>query len=145
MYKIKSKRKCWKTLAHCERKIITFVRRILQQDIDKSFSLIHDSFSGGSDGKEPACIAGDLGLIPGSGRSSGEVNGYPLQYSCLGNSKDRRAWWATVHEIAKSQTWPLQQRKLWRKFEFYTEILELKKKKSQSSEKKRGIVKRIPI
>ena len=85
VYKIKSKRKCWKTLAHCQRKIITFLRRILQQDIDKSFSLIHDSFSGGSDGKEPASIAGDLGLIPGSGRSSGERNCNPLQYSCLEN------------------------------------------------------------
>ena len=49
-------------------------------------------FSGGSDGKEPACNAGDQGLIPGSGRSSGEVNGDPLQYSCLEDPMDRRAW-----------------------------------------------------
>ena len=47
---------------------------------------------------------GDTGLILGLGRSSGEGNSNPLQYSCLGNSMDRRAWWATVHGIAKSQT-----------------------------------------
>ena len=46
---------------------------------------------------ESACNAGDPGLIPGLGRSPGEVNGYPLQYSCLENSMDRGAWWATVH------------------------------------------------
>ena len=48
--------------------------------------------------------AGDLGLIPGLGRSPGEGNGNPLQYSCLENLLDRGAWWATVHVIAKSQT-----------------------------------------
>ena len=47
---------------------------------------------GGSDGKESACNAGDQGSIPGSGRSPGEGNGYPLQYSCLENSMHRRAW-----------------------------------------------------
>ena len=47
-----------------------------------------------SDGKESACNAGDPGLIPGSGRSPGEGNGYPLQYFCLENSMDRRAWQA---------------------------------------------------
>ena len=46
----------------------------------------------------------DMGLIPGSGRSPGEGNGYPLQHSCLENSMDRGAWWATVHGVAKSQT-----------------------------------------
>ena len=55
-------------------------------------------------GKESACIAGDLGLIPGLGRSSGEGNGNLLQYSCLGNSMDRGAWQATVYGVAKSQT-----------------------------------------
>ena len=59
---------------------------------------------GGSDGKESACNAGDQGLIPGLGRSPGEGNGYPLQYSCLENLMDRGAWQATVHGIAKSQT-----------------------------------------
>ena len=46
----------------------------------------------------------DVGLIPGSGRSPGERNGSPLQYSCLENPMDRRAWWATVHGVTKSQT-----------------------------------------
>ena len=53
-------------------------------------------FRVGSDSKESACNAGDLSLI-GSGRSSGERNGYRLQYSCLENPMDRGAWWATVH------------------------------------------------
>ena len=48
--------------------------------------------------------AGDLGSISGSGRSSGEGSGYPLQYSCLENSMDGEAWWATVHGVTKSQT-----------------------------------------
>ena len=47
--------------------------------------------------KASACNAGDLGLILGSGRSPGEGNGNPLQYSCLENSMDGGAWWATVH------------------------------------------------
>ena len=61
-------------------------------------------FPCGSDGKESAGNAGDLGSIPGSGRSPGERNGYPLQYSCLENSMDRGAWWATVHGVTKSRT-----------------------------------------
>ena len=60
--------------------------------------------SGGSDTKVSACNAGDLCAIPESGRSSGEGNGNPLQYSCLENSMDGGAWWATVHGVAKSQT-----------------------------------------
>ena len=55
-----------------------------------------------SDSKESACNAGKLGSIPGSGRSPGEANGYPLQYSCVKNPMDRGAWWATVHGAAKS-------------------------------------------
>ena len=61
-------------------------------------------FPGGSKVKASACSAGDLGLIPGSGRSPGEGNGNPLQYSCLENPMDRGAWWATVHGVAKSRT-----------------------------------------
>ena len=57
-------------------------------------------FPGGSDGMASACHAGDLGLIPGSGRSPGDGNGNPLQYSCLENSMDGGAWWATVHGVA---------------------------------------------
>ena len=60
-------------------------------------------FPGSSDGKASTYNAGDLGSIPGSGRSPGEGNGNPLQYSCLENPMDRGAWWATVHGVAKSQ------------------------------------------
>ena len=55
-------------------------------------------------GKESACNAGDLGSIPGLGGSLGEGNDNPLQCSCLENPMDRRAWWATVYGVAKSQT-----------------------------------------
>ena len=55
-------------------------------------------------GKESACNAGDLGLIPGLGRLPGEGNGNSLQYSCLENLMDRGAWQATVHGVAKSRT-----------------------------------------
>ena len=61
----------------------------------------------GSDGKESACKAGDagdVGWIPGLGRSPGGGNGNPFQYSCLENAMDRGAWRVTVHGIAKSQT-----------------------------------------
>ena len=61
-------------------------------------------FPGGSVGRESAWNAGDPGLIPDSGRSPGEGNGYSLQYSCLENSVDRGAWWATVHGVAESPT-----------------------------------------
>ena len=62
-------------------------------------------FPGGSDGKESTCNAGEVGSIPRLGRSPGEGNGNPLQYSCLENLMDRGAWWATVHRVAKSRTW----------------------------------------
>ena len=61
-------------------------------------------FLGGSDSKESACNAGDLGLIPGSGRSPGEGNGNALQCSCLENSMDRGTWWATVYGVAELDT-----------------------------------------
>ena len=61
-------------------------------------------FPGGSDSEESACSAGDPGSIPGSGRSAGEGNGNPLQYSCLENPMDGGAWQATVHGVAKSRT-----------------------------------------
>ena len=61
-------------------------------------------FPGYSDDKEYACNAGDLGLIPGLGRSPGEGNGNPLQYSALGNPMDREAWQATVYGVTKSWT-----------------------------------------
>ena len=61
-------------------------------------------FPGGSEGKASACNAGDPGSIPGSGRSPGEGNGNPLQYSCLENPRDRGAWRAAVYGVAQSQT-----------------------------------------
>ena len=54
--------------------------------------------------KVSACNAADSGLIPGLGRSPGEGNGNPLQYSCLENPMDGGAWWATVHGVAKCRT-----------------------------------------
>ena len=62
-------------------------------------------FLGGSDGKESACNARDLGSTSGSVRSPGEGHGNPLQYPCLEYSMDRGPWWAAVHGVAKSQTW----------------------------------------
>ena len=61
-------------------------------------------FPGGSEGKVSAYNVGILGSIPGLGRSPGEGNGNPLQYSCQENPMDGGAWWATVHRVAKSQT-----------------------------------------
>ena len=58
----------------------------------------------GSDNKESVCNAGDPGSVSGSGRSPGEGNGNPLQYSCLENSMDRGDWWATVHGVTESDT-----------------------------------------
>ena len=66
-------------------------------------SFKHNS-PGGSDGKQSACIAGDLGLNPGLGKFPGEGNGNPFQYSCLENPMDREVWWATLHRVTKSQT-----------------------------------------
>ena len=61
-------------------------------------------FLGSSDGKEPARNESNTGSTPGSGRSPGEGNGSPLQYSCLENPMDRGAWWTTVHGVTESQT-----------------------------------------
>ena len=62
---------------------------------------ISESFPGGSDGKASAYNVGDLGLIPGLGRSPGEENGNPLQYSYLENPMERGAWWVTVHGVTR--------------------------------------------
>ena len=62
-------------------------------------------FPGGSDCKESACNVGAPGSIPGLGRSPGEGNGNPLQYSCLENFIDRGAWRAKVHGVAESWNW----------------------------------------
>ena len=63
-----------------------------------------EGFPGGLDGKEATCDAGDLGSIPGWGRSPGEGNSNPLQYSCPENSMDRETRGVTVPAVAKSQT-----------------------------------------
>ena len=63
----------------------------------RNFSVFFWDFPCSSVSKESACNARNLGLIPGLGRSHGEGNGNPLQYSCLENPMDREAWWATVH------------------------------------------------
>ena len=69
------------------------------------FPSLPSDFPGGSDGKPSAYNAGDRGSIPGLGRSPGEGNGNPLQYSCLQNSMDGGTWWAAVHGVPKSWTW----------------------------------------
>ena len=70
----------------------------------EDFFLVDSGFPGGSDSKESACNAGDLGLIPESGRSPRERNGYPLQYSHPENSMDRGAWRATGSRVLKNWT-----------------------------------------
>ena len=66
--------------------------------------LSYMDFPGSSEVKASACTVGDVGTISGLGRSLGEGNGNPLQYSCLENPMDGGAWWAPVHGVAKSQT-----------------------------------------
>ena len=82
---------------------------MLITSVQQSESVIHMyyfswGFPGGSEVKVSAWNAGDLGSIPGSGRSPGEGNGNPLQYSCLENPMEGGAWWTTVHGVAKSRT-----------------------------------------
>ena len=71
----------------------------VDQELRRTFKRY--GFPGGSEVKASAPNAGDLGSIPGSGRSPGEGNGKPLQYSCLENPMGREAWWATVRGVAK--------------------------------------------
>ena len=80
----------------------TFVGKVMSLLFNMLFRLLV-ACTGGSDDKASACNVGDLDSIPGLGGSPGEGNGNPLQYSCLENSMDGGAWWATVHGIAKSQ------------------------------------------
>ena len=86
-----------------------FIKPLLESQLWSIWYIIYTlscsgRFPGGSDGKASACNTGDPGSIPGSGRYYGEGNGNPLQYSCLENSMDGEAWWATVHGVAKSWT-----------------------------------------
>ena len=76
----------------------------LQKCLLIAVSLFLPCLPGGSDGKVSTCSAGNLDLIPGSERSPREGNGYPLQYSCLENSMNRGAQWATVHGVKKNWT-----------------------------------------
>ena len=84
--------------------LILPLENILFLIIELDISYFSPGFPGGSDSKESACNSGDLGWTPGSGRSPGEINGNPLQYSYLENSMDKGAWWTTVHGVAKSWT-----------------------------------------
>ena len=84
--------------------LLLLVSKYLLYSETEPASLALVSFPSSSDGKASAHNAGDLGSIPGSGRSFGEGNGNPLQYSCLEKSMDRGAWQAIVHGVAKIQT-----------------------------------------
>ena len=84
------------------------------------------SFPGGSDAKASAWNVGDQGSIPGSGRSCGEGNGNPIQHPCLENPMDRRAWYATVHGVAKS----------WTRLSAFTHSLTQAKAETSSQEKR---------
>ena len=72
--------------------------------MDRLLTPVFLGFPGGSDNKESACNVGHMGSIPGLGRSPGEGNGHPLQYSGLENSMDGEIWQPTAHGVAKSQT-----------------------------------------
>ena len=78
--------------------------RILCADIKEFLLYVILGFLGGSDCEVSTCYVGDVGLIPGLGRSPGGGHGKPLQYSCLENSMDRGAWLAAVHRVSKSWT-----------------------------------------
>ena len=104
---------CFDPHSNQVRKLLSFVSLLLirrglvkcnRLEVLKPSFYPHQGFPGGLDGKESACHAGDPGSVPGSGRSSGEGNGYPLQYSCLGNPINGGAWWAVVHGVAKCWT-----------------------------------------
>ena len=83
--------------------LLNYISSMISTSLNKSACF--GGFLGGSDGKESVCNSGDPGSIPASRRFLGEENGSPLQDYCLENSMDREAWWATVHGVAKSQTW----------------------------------------
>ena len=87
-----------KKLRHRE---VTFSRNYYMVELKFKTGHLTLAFPGGSSSKESACNAGNLGLIPGSGRSPGGGHGNPLQYSCWENSMDRGAWGLTVHKVAK--------------------------------------------
>ena len=85
-------------------RVLIYIDKLLNREVDQIYTTLIRDFPGGSEVKASAWNAGDLGSISGSGRSSGEGNGNPLQYSCLENPMEGGAWWATVHGVAKSRT-----------------------------------------
>ena len=89
-----------KSMSH----LASLQKQILRQGLCTNLACLINRYLCCSDGKESVCNAGDLGLIPGLGRSPGEGNGNPLQNSYLENSMDRGAWWATVNEVVKNRT-----------------------------------------
>ena len=99
------------TLLHFLRtQTLPFIRKDACENINRRYMTtiigtgILVSFPSGSDGKEPACNAGDPGSVPGQGRSPAEGNENPFQFAHQGSSMDRGAWCATVHGVTKSQT-----------------------------------------
>ena len=83
--------------------IYNFILILPQNNVRTEINIVTEKgFPGGSDDKETVCNAGDPGSTPRLGRSSGEGNGYPPQYSCLENPMNRGDWWATVHGFLKS-------------------------------------------
>ena len=92
-------KKRWKGVDHILNQLLYLKVKLVHKTLEKHLR------NCGSDGKESAYNkAGDLDSIPGSERSTGEANGYPLQYSCQENPKDTGAWRATVYGVTKSQT-----------------------------------------
>ena len=90
----------WRPLAHSHISPILLLHMVVSLCLllmRKSVTFDEEFFPGGSEGKASACDAEDPGSIPGLGRSPGEGNGNPIQYSCLENPMDRGAWWPTVH------------------------------------------------
>ena len=94
-----------KNLPSMQETPVQFLVRKIPWRRDKLPTSIFLGFPWASDSKWSACNEGDLGLSPGLRRSPGGGHGNPLQYSCLGNPKDREAWWATVHGVTKIRTW----------------------------------------
>ena len=84
--------------------LVQFLGREDALEEDRITTPVFWGFLGGSDSKESTCNVGDLGSIPGLGKSPGGGHGNLLQYSCLENPMDRGAWWATVHGVTKSWT-----------------------------------------
>ena len=104
-------RETWETgvqltsLRRCTGNEKPFILQILELFGVHLFTDASVHISGGSVGKASARNVRDLGSVPGLGRSPGEGNGHPLQYSCLEDSMDGGAWWATVHGVTKTWTW----------------------------------------